>query len=160
MNQIYPSRTFQVDVAPTLEIRQLDKSFTVAGRELKVLASVDLSVKSGEFVTIVGASGCGKSTLLRLILGLDLDYNGDIVVHGAPVRRPGLDRSIVFQDHRLLPWLTSRGKCRSCVAKQPVITGREAGDGARAYRARWPDTVYESLPGTAVSWNGPACCHC
>ncbi|WP_234843426.1 ABC transporter ATP-binding protein [Sinorhizobium meliloti] len=120
MNEIYPSRTFQVDVAPTLEIRHLDKSFTVAGRELKVLTGVDLSVKSGEFVTIVGASGCGKSTLLRLILGLDLDYSGDILVDGAPVRRPGLDRSIVFQDHRLLPWLTVEGNVAAALRRSPL----------------------------------------
>lgn len=120
MNEIYPSRTFKVDVAPTLEIRHLDKSFTVVGRELKVLAGVDLSVKSGEFVTIVGASGCGKSTLLRLILGLDLDYSGDILVDGAPVRRPGLDRSIVFQDHRLLPWLTVEGNVAAALRRSPL----------------------------------------
>ncbi|MCO6425502.1 MULTISPECIES: ABC transporter ATP-binding protein [Sinorhizobium] len=120
MNEIYPSRNFQVDVAPTLEIRHLDKSFTVVGRELKVLAGVDLSVKSGEFVTIVGASGCGKSTLLRLILGLDLDYSGDILVDGAPVRRPGLDRSIVFQDHRLLPWLTVEGNVAAALRRSPL----------------------------------------
>ncbi|WP_164827980.1 ABC transporter ATP-binding protein [Sinorhizobium meliloti] len=120
MNEIYPSRNFQVDVAPTLEIRHLDKSFTVVGRELKVLAGVDLSVKSGEFVTIVGASGCGKSTLLRLILGLDLDYSGDILVEGAPVRRPGLDRSIVFQDHRLLPWLTVEGNVAAALRRSPL----------------------------------------
>lgn len=120
MNEIYPSRTFKVDVAPTLEIRHLDKSFTVAGRELKVLTGVDLSVKSGEFVTIVGASGCGKSTLLRLILGLDLDYSGDILVDGAPVRRPGLDRSIVFQDHRLLPWLTVEGNVAAALRRSPL----------------------------------------
>ncbi|WP_164835304.1 ABC transporter ATP-binding protein [Sinorhizobium meliloti] len=120
MNEIYPSRTFQVDVAPTLEIRHLDKSFTVAGRELKVLTGVDLSVKSGEFITIVGASGCGKSTLLRLILGLDLDYSGDILVDGAPVRRPGLDRSIVFQDHRLLPWLTVEGNVAAALRRSPL----------------------------------------
>lgn len=120
MNQIYPSPTFHANGAPALEIRHLDKSFTVVGRELKVLAGVDLSVKSGEFVTIVGASGCGKSTLLRLILGLDLDYSGDILVDGAPVRRPGLDRSIVFQDHRLLPWLTVEGNVAAALRRSPL----------------------------------------
>ncbi|WP_322884503.1 ABC transporter ATP-binding protein [Sinorhizobium medicae] len=120
MNQIYLSPTFHANVAPALEIRHLDKSFTVVGQELKVLAGVDLSVKSGEFVTIVGASGCGKSTLLRLILGLDLDYSGDILVDGAPVRRPGLDRSIVFQDHRLLPWLTVEGNVAAALRRSPL----------------------------------------
>ncbi|UXN57500.1 ABC transporter ATP-binding protein [Phyllobacterium zundukense] len=120
MNQISPSPAFQVNVAPSLEIRHLDKSFNVAGRELKVLAGVDLSVKTGEFVTIVGASGCGKSTLLRLILGLDLDYSGDILVDGTRVHRPGLDRSIVFQDHRLLPWLTVEGNVAAALRRSPL----------------------------------------
>ncbi|PSH62098.1 ABC transporter ATP-binding protein [Phyllobacterium sophorae] len=120
MNQIYPSPTFQVESIPALEIHHLDKSFTVAGRELKVLAGVDLSVKIGEFVTIVGASGCGKSTLLRLILGLDLDYSGDILVDGEHVRRPGLDRSIVFQDHRLLPWLTVEGNVAAALRRSSL----------------------------------------
>ena len=120
MNQISPSSTFQVETIPALEIRGLDKSFTVAGRKLKVLAGVDLSVKTGEFVTIVGASGCGKSTLLRLILGLDLDYSGDILIDGTRVNRPGLDRSIVFQDHRLLPWLTVEGNVAAALRRSPL----------------------------------------
>jgi sulfonate transport system ATP-binding protein len=54
----------------------------------------------------VGPSGCGKSTLLRLISGLDIADNGHIRVRGRPVSGPGLDRGMVFQDHRLFPWLT------------------------------------------------------
>jgi sulfonate transport system ATP-binding protein len=94
------------DGTAALEVRRLDKSFRVAGRPVRVLADVDLSVARGEFLSIVGASGCGKSTLLRLILGLDREFDGSIRVDGRPVERPGPDRSIVFQDHRLLPWLT------------------------------------------------------
>ena len=92
-----------------LEIEHVSKSFDVAGRKVQALADVSLSVEDGEFVAIVGASGCGKSTLLRLILGLDTDYQGEIRLDGLRVRRPGLDRGMVFQDHRLLPWLTVEG---------------------------------------------------
>ena len=74
--------------------------------QTSVLAGIDLDVARGEFVTLVGASGCGKSTLLRLILGLDLDHDGRIEVDGRPVRGTGRERGIVFQDHRLFPWLT------------------------------------------------------
>jgi sulfonate transport system ATP-binding protein len=90
-----------------LEIDHVDKTFDLAGRPLRVLHDVSLLMPDGEFVAIVGASGCGKSTLLRLILGLDTDYQGDIRVDGQRVRRPGLDRGIVFQEPRLLPWLTT-----------------------------------------------------
>lgn len=89
-----------------LAIEGVSKTFLVAGRSVQALTGIDLAVLRGEFVSIVGASGCGKSTLLRLILGLDRDFEGAISVDGRPVERPGPDRSIVFQDHRLLPWLT------------------------------------------------------
>jgi ABC-type nitrate/sulfonate/bicarbonate transport system ATPase subunit len=89
-----------------LEIAGVSKRFDVAGQRVQALSDIDLAVDQGEFLTIVGASGCGKSTLLRLILGLDTAYDGEIRVNGKPVERPGLDRSIVFQEHRLLPWLT------------------------------------------------------
>lgn len=92
--------------APALEILDVSKRFDVAGRQVQALSRIDLAVAEGEFVSIVGASGCGKSTLLRLILGLDTDYEGRIHVDGRKVERPGLDRSIVFQEHRLLPWLS------------------------------------------------------
>jgi sulfonate transport system ATP-binding protein len=91
-----------------LEVREVGKSYAVAqGRvRLSVLSNIDLSVGSGRFLSIVGPSGCGKSTLLRLIAGLDADYTGSILLNGAEISGPSLSRGIVFQDHRLLPWLT------------------------------------------------------
>ena len=77
-----------------------------AGGELQVLQGIDLHVPAGRFVSIVGASGCGKSTLLRLVLGLDAQYEGRIELDGRPIAGTGLERGIVFQDHRLFPWLT------------------------------------------------------
>ena len=68
-------------------------------------ASIPRSLRDS-FTSIVGSSGCGKSTLLRLIVGLDSDYTGQIILDGEPVRTPGQERGIVFQDHRLFPWLT------------------------------------------------------
>lgn len=71
-----------------------------------MLDEVSLDVEPGEFVCILGASGCGKSTLLRLIAGLDSDYTGSISYEGEQVAGPDLARCIIFQEHRLLPWLT------------------------------------------------------
>ena len=71
-----------------------------------VLNDIDLTIAPGEFVSIVGPSGCGKSTLLRLIVGLDEDYQGEILLDGERIVSTSLDRGIVFQDHRLLPWMT------------------------------------------------------
>ena len=85
--------------------KQFDSTQAQDG-SLKVLEDINLHLPAGEFVSIVGASGCGKSTLLRLVLGLDTEYEGHIALNGEAVTGPGLDRGIVFQDHRLFPWLT------------------------------------------------------
>ncbi|MBE0469488.1 MAG: ABC transporter ATP-binding protein [Methyloprofundus sp.] len=90
----------------TLEINNLHKQYSVNGEDLKVLQNVSLSVASGDFVSIVGSSGCGKSTLLKLIIGLEDDYRGEILLDGNKIVGTSLDRGIVFQEHRLFPWLT------------------------------------------------------
>jgi len=89
-----------------IDIRGVNKHYQVGERALPVLAGLQLTIAPGEFLSIVGASGCGKSTLLRLIVGLDVDYEGEIKVDGQLVRGTSLERGIVFQDHRLFPWLT------------------------------------------------------
>jgi sulfonate transport system ATP-binding protein len=89
-----------------IDIRQVSKRYTVSNEALLVLDSLNLTVKPGEFLSIVGASGCGKSTLLRLLTGLDAEYEGEIKVRGELVKGTSLDRGIVFQEHRLFPWLT------------------------------------------------------
>ncbi|MGX9425863.1 MULTISPECIES: ABC transporter ATP-binding protein [Bradyrhizobium] len=90
-----------------LEVRNVSKTYAVTGRPpVHVLSHVNLDVKPGAFVSLVGPSGCGKSTLLRLIIGLERDYGGDILIDGRQVTGAALSRGIVFQDHRLLPWLT------------------------------------------------------
>ncbi|MCW2247917.1 sulfonate transport system ATP-binding protein [Azospirillum fermentarium] len=93
-------------VAGTLDLRGVGKTYHVNGQSLPVLHNINLTVEPGSFVAIVGASGCGKSTLLRLVIGLDDADGGDILLDGTPIRGPGLERGIVFQEHRLLPWLT------------------------------------------------------
>ena len=89
-----------------LEISNVSKSYQVEGKELRVLDHINLKVEPGEFISIVGPSGCGKSTLLRLVVGLDDNYGGEILLDDKPIKGTSLQRGIVFQDHRLLPWLT------------------------------------------------------
>jgi ABC-type nitrate/sulfonate/bicarbonate transport system ATPase subunit len=90
----------------TLDIVNLNKTFNVNGDTTLILENINLKVKQGEFVSIIGPSGCGMTTLLRLVIGLENSYKGEILLDGKRIKGPGLDRGVVFQDHRLLPWLT------------------------------------------------------
>ena len=114
-----------IDRRPVLEIDRVGKVFDVAGRRVEALRDISFSVGNGEFVAIVGASGCGKSTLLRLILGLDPDYAGEVRLDGQRVRKPGLDRGIVFQDHRLLPWLTVEGNVAAALRRSGLAKAEQ-----------------------------------
>ena len=89
----------------TLEINQVSKTFKNENESVHVLDNINLTVKNGEFVTIIGPSGCGKSTLLKLIAGLDSDFDGDIIAGDHAVSGPSKDRGFIFQEHRLFPWL-------------------------------------------------------
>jgi ABC-type nitrate/sulfonate/bicarbonate transport system ATPase subunit len=92
--------------AALLAVEGVSKTFQLNGKALTVLSDFSLAVTKGEFISIVGSSGCGKSTLLRLIAGLDNAYDGSIVWLGDKVSGTSLDRGLVFQEHRLFPWLT------------------------------------------------------
>ncbi len=89
----------------TLRISHLNKAFRVDGNDVPVLKNINLEVKKGDFVTIVGHSGCGKSTLLKIIAGIVGYDEGEVIRNDKRVTEPGTDCGMVFQDHRLLPWL-------------------------------------------------------
>ncbi len=89
-----------------LEIKNVSKVFHTKDKDVEAIRNVSFNVKEGEFISIIGASGCGKTTLLRLIAGLEKNYGGDILLDGKKVEKAGLDRGVIFQEHRLLPWLT------------------------------------------------------
>jgi sulfonate transport system ATP-binding protein len=89
-----------------LVIENLNKSFETDGERFQVLEDINLTISKGEFVCIVGSSGCGKSTLLRGIAGLDPVREGSIRLEGKEVLSPDKSKGIVFQEHRLFPWMT------------------------------------------------------
>jgi len=93
--------------APAIRLRRLSKTYPGLDQAdgLPALRDVDLEIAPGEVLAVVGASGCGKSTLLKIIAGLERQHEGTVEVAGAPVTGPGPDRGVVFQEHRLLPWL-------------------------------------------------------
>lgn len=89
-----------------LIIENVGKTFNTGKSETQVLSSVDLKVRRGEYISIIGHSGCGKSTLLNVVAGLTQASSGNVILDGKEVNEPGPDRSVVFQNHSLLPWLT------------------------------------------------------
>jgi NitT/TauT family transport system ATP-binding protein len=88
-----------------LQISGVSKTFDGVDSNLHAIDNIDLNVAQGEFLVILGPSGCGKSTLLNLIAGFDTPSQGNITIEGRPIRGPGPDRQVMFQEHALFPWL-------------------------------------------------------
>jgi len=90
-------------------VDQVERTFPLGGgKEYIALKGIDLHIKKGEFISLIGHSGCGKSTLLNMIAGLDLPSGGVVMLEDERVTRPGPDRMVVFQNYSLLPWLSVR----------------------------------------------------
>jgi len=105
---------------------------THSGQDLLALDRINLQLRAGEFVCIVGPSGCGKSTLLHLIAGLHQQTSGEVLVDGKPVKGPGTDRIMIFQEHGLFPWLTV-GQNVEFGMKMKGISGAEREEKTRHY---------------------------
>jgi nitrate/nitrite transport system ATP-binding protein len=89
-----------------LRIENVGMSFESRKGTFVAIERIDLTVKKGEFVSLIGHSGCGKSTLLNLVAGLLRPTEGGILLAEREISGPGPDRGVVFQNHSLLPWLT------------------------------------------------------
>jgi ABC-type nitrate/sulfonate/bicarbonate transport system ATPase subunit len=87
-------------------ISNLSKTFAINGRHLSVLRSLNLHIEGGESLAIVGASGSGKTTLLRILAGLDDADSGSVLIDNRPIDGVGTERAVIFQEPRLLPWLS------------------------------------------------------
>ena len=99
-----PTSTY--GTAGFLSFDQVSKAFPTAKGPYPVLENVNLTIQEGEFVCLIGHSGCGKSTLLSLVSGFQQPTDGSVTLKGEPIREPGPDRMVVFQNYALLPWRT------------------------------------------------------
>lgn len=91
-----------IAASPLLDVRALSKRYDTR----TVLERVSFTLERGEIVSVVGPSGCGKSTLLRALAGLDRDFDGEIQLDGLVRRGPSPRVGVIFQEPRLLPWLS------------------------------------------------------
>src|SRR3954469_12657172 len=96
----------QPDGKPFPELSNVSKHYGRGDKRTEVLTDLNLSIKEGEFVAIVGYSGAGKTTLISLIAGLLKPDSGTVMLEGKQITAPGPDRGVVFQNYSLLPWLT------------------------------------------------------
>ena len=90
-----------------LTIKDVSKVYETPKGPYVVLDGVNLTIKEGEFICLIGHSGCGKSTLLNMIAGFNGPTNGEVALEGSRITEPGPDRMVVFQNYSLLPWLTA-----------------------------------------------------
>lgn len=92
---------------PSITFNNVEYSYVDSNETYLALEDINLEIKEGEFVCLVGHSGCGKSTMLSLLAGLSLPTRGQVLIDDKPVTGPGPDRSIVFQSYSLFPWQTA-----------------------------------------------------
>ena len=108
-----------------LKFENVSKSFGQGTSQINVLDGINLDIKEGEFVAILGFSGTGKSTLMNLVAGLEMPDAGSVTFKGARISGPGPERGLVFQSYSLMPWLTVGGNVGLAVdavleERQPV----------------------------------------
>ncbi len=89
-----------------VKIEDVGQTFDTKNGKFIALRDINLDIREGEVVSLIGHSGCGKSTLLNLIAGLTLPTSGVLLCDGREIAGPGPERAVVFQNHSLLPWLT------------------------------------------------------
>ena len=111
----------------SIEGRQLGKSFTTRGGEVRAIDQVSFAVNGGEFVSLIGPSGCGKSTLMLMCAGLLPPTQGEVLIDGRRLDRPLTDVGIVFQDHLLLDFRTALDNIllQAHIRRQPIRAVRE-----------------------------------
>jgi len=110
-----------------IELWQLRKEYPTPTGSAVIVKDFTLKVREGEFICIIGHSGCGKSTVLSILMGLNEETSGNVVIDGKEVIGPGRDRGVVFQSAALLPWMSVRAN---------LLLAIDPRDGAQTYEER------------------------
>ena len=118
---------------PKLVIRKISKTFYRRKERIPALEKISLDVMEGEFLCFVGPSGCGKSTLLNIIAGLEIPEKGKILEDGEALQGPGQDRTVMFQESALFPWLTVLGNVLYGLKLKAGLSKSERSDIAEHY---------------------------
>ncbi len=127
-----------------VEIAALGKTYDTPAGPAEIVRDVNLYVREGEFVCLLGHSGCGKTTVLSILMGLNRPSTGGIVIDGREIDGPGTDRGVVFQSATLLPWMSVRDNVRLALDQVPRGPGTAGADayldavGLRGLGARYP----------------------
>src|SRR5256885_535233 len=116
-----------------VQVSNVNMVFNTRSGRFVALENVNLNIREGEFVSIIGHSGCGKSTLLNLVAGLLEPTSGGLIAGGREIAGPGPDRAVVFQNHSLLPWLTCFGNVYLAVER---VFGKAEGKAELKKRTR------------------------
>lgn len=123
---------------PIIEVKSVSKSYGNETSRTRVLNAASLRVDEGEFLAIVGFSGSGKTTLINLMAGLVAPDAGEVLFKGRPIKEPGRERAVVFQNYSLMPWLTAADNV--ALAVDAVFADRSTAE-RRARVARYIDMV-------------------
>ncbi|HTJ96284.1 MAG TPA: ABC transporter ATP-binding protein [Rhodocyclaceae bacterium] len=91
---------------PLVTVEDVGQTFETKNGKFTALRDINLEIREGEVISLIGHSGCGKSTLMNLIAGLTLPTSGVLICDGREIAGPGPERAVVFQNHSLLPWMT------------------------------------------------------
>lgn len=116
-----------------LAITDVSKVFHSSSGRVHALDRVSLNVAEGEFVCLLGPSGCGKSTLLNLVAGLEMPDDGRVEADGQPIRGPGRERTVMFQESALFPWLDVLGNVMFALNLKPGLSKPERREIAEFY---------------------------
>ncbi len=136
-----------------IEIKNLSLTYESENSSYEALKNINLEIKRGEFICIVGQSGCGKSTLLSVLEGLNKATSGEVRINGKKIDSPGVERAVVFQNYSLFPWMTAQENVSFAVyetakKRRKKISHKEADEIALDFLHKVELNSFESkLPG-------------